>query len=443
MEQETQEVFDVIGVGIGPFNLSVAALLDPIDSLSSCFLEARPEFQWHPGLMLPEATLQVSYLKDLVTLADPTNPYSFLSFLFKQKRFYRFLHADFQRVTRKEYNQYLQWVCPQLSMLRFGCSVSAITLEDGLFRVVTDKSVLHAKNIILGTGLDPSIPSTAQSHLGPTVYHSNEFLMHDSRFAGKQVAVIGGGQSGAEVVLYMLSMRESAPEKVSWISRRLNFLPLDESSFTNEFFTPSYASYFFNLDLADRRRILSEQKLASDGISSSVLKQLYQKLYTLEFFDGKCDSFCLLPHRELTTLRPDQDGWNIHLENQALGNKEVVDADIVILCTGYKATLPYYLEPLRAEGMLPWGDHGFELYPDFSIKWDGPQGRQIYVQNRARHTHGIADPNLSLMAWRSATIINSLMGTCIYDVPEGQSLIEWSTPEGVSLEEIPDSRSLR
>ena len=59
--------------------------------------------------MLPEATLQVSYLKDLVTLADPTNPYSFLSFLFKEKRFYRFLHADFQRVTRKEYNQYLQW----------------------------------------------------------------------------------------------------------------------------------------------------------------------------------------------------------------------------------------------------------------------------------------------------------------------------------------------
>ena len=40
MEQETQEVFDVVGVGIGPFNLSVAALLDPIDSLSSCFFRS-------------------------------------------------------------------------------------------------------------------------------------------------------------------------------------------------------------------------------------------------------------------------------------------------------------------------------------------------------------------------------------------------------------------
>ena len=439
MEQETQEVFDVVGVGIGPFNLSVAALLDPIDSLSSCFLEAKKKFEWHPGLMLPEATLQVSYLKDLVTLADPTNPYSFLSFLFKEKRFYRFLHADFQRVTRKEYNQYLQWVCLQLPMLRFGCSVSAITLEDELFRVVTDKSVLHAKNIILGTGLDPSIPSTAQSHISSTVYHASKFRERSLRFAGKQVAVIGGGQSGAEVVLHMLSMQKSGPEKVSWISRRLNFLPLDESSFTNEFFTPSYVEYFFNLDLADRRRILSEQKLASDGISPSVLKQLCQKLYTLEFFEYKRDSFCLLPHRELTALRPDQDGWNIHLENQALGTKEVVDADVVILCTGYKATLPPYIEPLRKKGILPWGEHGFELNPDFSIKWDGPQGRQIYVQNRARHTHGIADPNLSLMAWRSATIINSLMGTRIYHVPEGDPLTAWSTPKGVSLEEISDS----
>ena len=270
MEQETQEVFDVVGVGIGPFNLSVAALLDPIDSLSSCFLEARPKFEWHPGLMLPEATLQVSYHKDLVTLADPTSPYSFLSFLFKEKRFYRFLHADFERVTRREYNQYLQWVCHQLPMLRFGCRVSAITVEDELFRVVTDKSVLHAKNIILGTGLDPEIPSTAQPHLGPTVYHGSEFRTRKSCLAGKQVAVIGGGQSGAEVVLHILSMQESVPEKVSWISRRLNFLPLDESSFTSEFFTPSYVEYFFNLDLADRRRILTEQKLASSASTLSL-----------------------------------------------------------------------------------------------------------------------------------------------------------------------------
>ena len=170
-----------------------------------------------------------------------------------------------------------------------------------------------------------------------------------------------------------------------------------------------------------------------------MLKQLCQRLYTLEFFESKRDSFCLLPHRELTALRPDQDGWNIHLENQTLGTKEVVDADVVILCTGYKTSFPPYLEPLFVKGILNWGKYGFHLNSEFSHKWDGPQELKIYVQNRARHTHGIADPNLSLMAWRSATIINSLMGTRIYHVPEGDPLTAWSTPKGVSLEEISDN----
>ena len=78
MERDIQEVYDVVGVGVGPFNLSVAALLHPIDSFLSCFLEERPEFQWHPGMLFPESTVQTSYLKDLVTPADPTNPYSFI-----------------------------------------------------------------------------------------------------------------------------------------------------------------------------------------------------------------------------------------------------------------------------------------------------------------------------------------------------------------------------
>jgi lysine N6-hydroxylase len=53
---------------------------------------------------------------------------------------------------------------------------------------------------------------------------------------------------------------------------------------------------------------------------------------------------------------------------------------------------------------------------DFSIEWDGPPGLHIYAQNAARHMRGVADPNLSLMAWRSAVIANSLLGRTVYDV---------------------------
>ena len=427
MERETPEIFDVVGVGVGPFNLSVAALLHPIDSLLSCFLEVRPEFQWHPGLLFSESTIQTSYLKDLVTPADPTSPFSFLSFIFHQKRFYRFLNTNFQRVTRKEFNQYLQWVCDKLPTLRFGYRVRDVSLEHGFFRIDTDKSVLRARDIILGTGLTPFVPPCANPHLCSTVFHATEFLKHAPRLTSKRVAVIGGGQSGAEVVLHLLSMSVQMPEKILWISRRFNFLPLDESPFTNELFTPSFTNHFFHLRPSDRRRILYEQNMASDGITLSLLEQLYQKIYTQEFIEGHRNSFCLLPQRELKVLCPSDRGWKIGLENQLHRVREWTSADIVVLCTGYTKSLPVYLDPLA--NRISKGSDGFDIRPDFSIVWDGPSERRIYMQNGAKHTHGIADPNLSLMAWRSATIINSLVGTCIYEVPEDSSLISWTTPE--------------
>lgn len=428
MERDIQEVYDVVGVGVGPFNLSVAALLHPIDSFLSCFLEGRPEFQWHPGMLFPESTIQTSYLKDLVTPADPTNPYSFISFLFAQKRFYRFLNANFPRVTRKEFNQYLQWVCDKLSTVRFGCRVRAVSLERGLFRIDTDKMVLHAKDIILGTGLTPFVPPCTNPHLCSTVFHATEFLTHTLQLDGKRIAVIGGGQSGAEVVLHLLSNSGQNPEKISWISRRFNFLPLDESPFTNELFTPSYANYFFNLPFADRCRILHDQHMASDGIAPSLLEQLYQKMYTREFIEKHLDSFCLLPQRELKVLRPTDSGWELGLENHPYGIQEWIGADIIVLCTGYTKSLPAYLAPLTDR--IPRKPDGFDIRSDYSIVWDGPSERRIYMQNGAKHTHGIADPNLSLMAWRSATIINSLVGTRVYEVPEDSPLIAWTTPEG-------------
>ncbi|PZQ93149.1 MAG: lysine 6-monooxygenase, partial [Flavobacterium psychrophilum] len=67
-------MYDVIGIGIGPSNLSTAALMQPLGTtITSVFFDDKQEFSWHPGLMFPDAKLQVSILKDLVTMIDPTS----------------------------------------------------------------------------------------------------------------------------------------------------------------------------------------------------------------------------------------------------------------------------------------------------------------------------------------------------------------------------------
>ena len=51
---------DVIGIGVGPFNLGLAALAEPLDDLDAVFLESRDQFEWHPGMVLEDATLRRS-----------------------------------------------------------------------------------------------------------------------------------------------------------------------------------------------------------------------------------------------------------------------------------------------------------------------------------------------------------------------------------------------
>lgn len=58
------DIYDIAGVGVGPFNLSLASLLDPLKHISSIFLEEKPEFSWHPGMMIDWATIQNSVVKN-------------------------------------------------------------------------------------------------------------------------------------------------------------------------------------------------------------------------------------------------------------------------------------------------------------------------------------------------------------------------------------------
>lgn len=417
---------DCIGIGIGPSNLSTAALLDPVPGFRCEFFDRKPEFQWHSGLLFDDATLQVSFIKDLVTLVDPTNRFSFLAFLAAHGRLYRFVSAQFTSVLRQEFDQYYRWVAGQLDNLHFQSEVRSVSISQRGFLVELDDRRLMTRRLILGTGLTPRLPECALPHVGPTVFHALDYLHRRPDVTGKSVAIIGGGQSGAEIMLRMLSGADGRPRELAWYSRRMNFMPLDDSAFQNELFTPGYSEYFRQLPEALRRQLIEDQVLTSDGVSSRLLQDIYQRIYTDQHAHPGQTRYVLRPGRRLRDLRAAGAAWTLVFEGERFALREQVQADVVILATGHDYRLPSCLEPLQPR--IASEPYGLELAADFSLIWDAPPGLAIYVHNAGRLSRGIADPNLSLGAYRSARIIHALLGREIYKLAD-TNIIDWPAPK--------------
>lgn len=431
-------ILDLAGIGIGPSNLSAAALLEPIQRLESRFFDQKPEFQWHAGMLFPEATLQVSYLKDLVTLVDPTSRFSFLAFLADQRRLYRFSTAHFPRVKRKEFNQYFRWVVERLPNLFFDCPVESVRFERDHFVLAHALGETRSRNVVMACGLTPAVPPCVQGMQGPTLFHAVHYIGSELAPRGKRIAVVGGGQSGAEIVNRLLADLEALPAQVVWVTRRPNFLPIDDSPFANEWFHPPYSEYFYSLPEAEKARRIEEQTLASDGVDGSLLESIYRQLYELELIEQRGKIGLLLPDRSLKRCGRRGAAWELELEPGFPGPAQTVEVDAVILATGFEFRLPPFLDPLLPR--LEVRDGRFAVRRDFSIEWDGPAANRLYLQNGARHVRGVADPNLSLVAWRSARIINSLAGEEIYRLDEESSPFCWSAPPMESPEGRPALR---
>jgi lysine N6-hydroxylase len=196
---------------------------------------------------------------------------------------------------------------------------------------------------------------------------------------------------------------------------------LDESPFTNELFNPVYSDYFFTLTREQRDILLAEQKLASDGVSQGLLQRIYDRLYDLEFLEGAGRRVRLLPGHEVVDLQLTSGGCALALRDR-WGTGRTLGADVIVLGTGSSYALPEAMQPLANQ--MRWDREGLPVRADFSVEWDGPHELRIYAQDAARQMRGVADPNLSLMAWRSAIIVNSLVGRQVYDVTGESSVFD-------------------
>lgn len=433
METGSSGALDILGIGVGPFNLSLAALIGAAPELSSLFLDAKPEFVWHPGLLFEDATLQSPQVKDLVTLADPTSRYTFLNYLRCERRLYRYVIADYKAVRRKEFSAYCSWVARSLDNVTFSSPVEEVGLQSDLFAVHCRGRRLLARSLAFGVGRPPNIPDGLAPHLGRTMFHGGEYLQREIP-DGSRVLVIGGGQTGAEIFHDLLTRRR--PRSLTWSSRRHNFVPFDESPFANELYVPGFAKAFLEMSDARKKWFLERQKYSSDAIVQSLLERIYQCLYEMEFLEGGRQHVRLLTDQHLVCVRPNGSAWTV--ETSSTHGSHVADEfDIVILATGYAFRLPQLLAPIS--GLIHLDARGnLVVNEDFSIRWDGPPALRIFVHNAALHSHGWIDPNFAGMAWRSATMVNALAGREVYDLSEVSTAVDWTTHRSPARAEAHD-----
>ncbi|SFK03397.1 lysine N(6)-hydroxylase/L-ornithine N(5)-oxygenase family protein [Methylocapsa palsarum] len=437
----TEHNLDLAGIGIGPFNLSLAAHLDAIPALKARFFDQRERFAWHPGFMLPDVELQTSFLKDLVTATNPTSRWSFLSYLVAHKRFYQFLNAEFEATPRKEFAKYLAWTADGLSQLQFNARVKEVSFGRTAFNVRLDDEEVSTQHLALGIGHAPYAPAWASPLIGANCFHSSQAVDRLADVSLDQVAVIGGGQSGAEVVLHLLSDARCGTKEIKWISRRQNFEPLDATPFTNELFTPDYVECFRGLGEERRQALLAHHKLASDGASASTLRAIYRRLYTLHHLEASETDVAFMPHRDVIHVDRQKDAFKLIMRNGFDGGIEIVFVKTIILATGYAFRIPDFLAPLKDRIALDRSGN-FILGDDFSLKWDGPRRNQIFALNAGRNSYGIAEPQLSLMAWRSAVIVNALLQQPHFDLDLPPSIMRWATSEDRYTEALGASVSI-
>ncbi|WP_142686711.1 lysine N(6)-hydroxylase/L-ornithine N(5)-oxygenase family protein [Chitinophaga polysaccharea] len=412
----TKKVYAVIGIGIGPFNLGMAALIAPVKELPALFFDQADEFNWHPGLMFDHVTLQTPFLCDCVSMADPTSPYSFLNFLKETGRLYQFFIRENFFVLRKEYNRYCKWVVSKLPSCRFSQRVTGIAYRDGLYEVTVQHTrtgqaaTFFAERIVLGTGTQPALPAFAAGGKFKKVIHTASYIpRRDEILAGGSVTVIGSGQSAAEV-FYDLLQRRSPGFTISWFTRPDRFFPMEYSKLTLELTSPDFVDYFYHMPAAKRKDLLDIQKSQFKGINYDLINDIWDALYELSV-DGEDTGVRIQPGVQLNNIREDNSGaYTLDLTEVQQQQHFSASTAFVVLGTGYKYQEPAFLQGIAAR-IARDADGKFEVRRNYAIDHEG---REIFVQNAETHSHSLISTDLGMGAYRNSFIINEIAGREIY-----------------------------
>ncbi|MGW0787939.1 lysine N(6)-hydroxylase/L-ornithine N(5)-oxygenase family protein [Streptomyces sp. NPDC002911] len=439
-------VHDLIGIGFGPSNVAMAIALTERNSrvgreqaVTAHFFEKQPRFGWHRGMLIDDATMQVSFLKDLVTLRNPSSEYSFLCYLQSQGRLVDFVNGKSLFPLRVEFHDYFEWAAAKVDdMVSYGHEVIAVrpVVCDGVVEYVdvTARSgsevVVHrARNLVIGTGLRPQMPDGVERT--ERIWHTSDLLARveglDEAGSPSRFVVVGAGQSAAENVAYL--HRRFPEAEVCAVFSRYGYSPADDSGFANRIFDPDAVDEYFTAPDETKRKLMGYHGNTNYAVVDiDLIDDLYRTTYQEKVL-GK-ERLRFLNVSRVVDAVETPETVRTTVESLVTGERTTLDADVVVYATGY--------QPADSLGLLSEiGEHcrlddqgRVRVERDYRVATDPGLRCGVYLQGGTEHTHGITSSLLSNTAIRVGEILDSIVerGPKGVSGPARDAVGEISTP---------------
>jgi L-ornithine N5-monooxygenase len=419
--------YDVVGIGFGPSNLSLAIALEehhanvPENPITAAFFERQPSFGWHRNMLLPAATMQISFLKDLATFRNPVSRFSFVSYLHDSGRLAQFVNNLDFFPTRQEFHQYLEWAESKLpDRVSYDSEVTAIRLpprdRSGSIDYLqveiragggSGVRLINARNVAISTGLVPRLPDGVE--LDSRVWHSSEFLAKYGRVSPddlKSVAVVGAGQSAAEITRFLYDTVPYA--QIFAIIPSYGYSVADDTPFANRVFDPSAVDeYYFGTERTREAFWRYHKNTNYSVVDDEVIRDLYRRSYGEDVRNSRRLHFLNLTR--VSTVRRAGSVTQVALHSLLDRECQELSVDALVFATGYDA-----MEPTRLLGDLDRyclrdkAGH-LRVERDYRLVTSSDLPCAIYLQGGTEHTHGLTASLLSNIAIRSGEIADSIV----------------------------------
>lgn len=425
-------VHDLIGIGFGPSNVAMAIAISEHNARSGTqravtaqFFEQQPRFGWHRGMLIDDATMQVSFLKDLVTLRNPSSEYSFLCYLKSKGRLIDFINHKNLFPLRVEFHEYFEWAAAKVAgTVSYDHEVVGVTqvVRDGAveFLDVTVRSgegltVHRARNLVIGTGLRPLLPEGVER--GDRVWHNSELLARVGELDGtspSRFVVVGAGQSAAENVAYL--HRRFPGAEICAVFSRYGYSPADDSSFANKIFDPDAVDEFYAAPEPVKRKLMDYHGNTNYSVVDiDLIDGLYRQMYQEKVLGTERLRF--LNVSRLTEVKETPDKVRATVKSLVTGEETLLDAEVVVFATGYSPADPLGLLGEVGEHCLRDEEGRVRVERDYRIATDAALNCGIYLQGGTEHTHGITSALLSNTAIRVGEILDSLLDRSLKSAP--------------------------